>query len=111
MMSAISTCPDEDELLPVATGEPADEDLAAHLRDCAACRERLDRLRAWLAAIPLAPGEGPGRGPTGPAPAGGEIDPAAPGGWADLFSLAAVRDLTSVEPKKPVAIGKYVVVD
>ncbi len=110
-MSAVSTCRDEDELLPVATGEPADEDLAAHLCECGTCRERVDRLRALLAAIRPDPGEGPGGGPTGPAPAGGESDPAAPGGWANLFSTAATRDLAEAEPRKPVAIGKYVVVD
>jgi hypothetical protein len=33
-MTAISTCPDEPELLPVATGEPAGEAIARHLDAC-----------------------------------------------------------------------------
>jgi hypothetical protein len=50
-MSTILTCPDEDELLPIATGEPADEALAGHLRGCQACSERVDRLRAELTVL------------------------------------------------------------
>jgi tRNA A-37 threonylcarbamoyl transferase component Bud32 len=110
MMSTISTCPDEDELLPIATGEPADEDLAAHLGECEICRERVDRLRAEVAALCPGPGGGPDGGPTGQGPAEGEGNPAAPEGWEDLFSKDAARDLAEVQSKKPVAIDKYLVV-
>ena len=52
-MAAILTCPDEHELLPVATGEPAGEAIERHLDACPTCRERVERLRAELAALRL----------------------------------------------------------
>jgi hypothetical protein len=52
-MAAISTCPDEHELLPVATGEPAIEAIEEHLDACPACRERVEQLRAELTALRL----------------------------------------------------------
>jgi anti-sigma factor ChrR (cupin superfamily) len=50
-MAAISTCPDEPELLAVATGEPAGAAIEWHLDVCPGCRERVERLRAELTAL------------------------------------------------------------
>jgi hypothetical protein len=50
-MAAISTCPDEPELLAVATGEPAGAAMERHLDACPDCRERVERLRAELMAL------------------------------------------------------------
>jgi hypothetical protein len=78
-MAAIVTCPDEYELLPVATGEPAGEAIEGHLDTCPACRGRMERLRAELSelrrefggAVPSEPiGLGPAAGPEGE-PSGG----------------------------------------
>ncbi len=50
-MSRMMTCPDEHELLVVATGEPAAVAIDEHLEGCEECRERVDRLRAELSAL------------------------------------------------------------
>jgi hypothetical protein len=50
-MSAVSTCPDESELLPLATGEPASEAIGRHLDARPACRGRMERLRAEVSAL------------------------------------------------------------
>jgi anti-sigma factor ChrR (cupin superfamily) len=50
-MSRMMTCPDEHELLVVATGEPAAAAIVEHLEGCEDCRERVDRLRAELTAL------------------------------------------------------------
>ncbi len=50
-MTAISTCPDEPELLPVATGEPAGDAIERHLDACPICRGRVELLRAELTAL------------------------------------------------------------
>jgi hypothetical protein len=50
-MTAISTCPDESELLPVATDEPAGEAIERHLEACSICARRVERLRAEVTAL------------------------------------------------------------
>jgi hypothetical protein len=50
-MTAFSTCRDESELLPVATGEPAGEAIARHLGGCPICAGRAELLRAELTAL------------------------------------------------------------
>jgi predicted anti-sigma-YlaC factor YlaD len=50
-MSRILICPDEHELLVVATGEPAADAIDEHLEGCPDCRQRVERLRAELAAL------------------------------------------------------------
>ena len=59
-MAAISTCPDEHELLPVATGEPAGEAIERHLDACPICRKRVELLRAELTALRRDLGDGAG---------------------------------------------------
>ena len=49
-MTAISTCPDEPELLSVATGEPVGEAIQRHLDACPICAGRVELLRAELMA-------------------------------------------------------------
>jgi hypothetical protein len=57
-MAAILTCPDEPELLAVATGEPADEATERHLDACPICRGLVERLHAELTALRRDPGGG-----------------------------------------------------
>jgi hypothetical protein len=52
-MTAISTCPDEPELLAVATGEPTSDAIKRHLDVCPICPRRVERLRAELTALRL----------------------------------------------------------
>jgi hypothetical protein len=52
MMTPISSCPDEAELLSVAMGEPAYSAVTQYVDRCAACRGRVDRLRAEVSALP-----------------------------------------------------------
>ncbi len=70
-MAAILTCPDEHELLPVATGEPAGDAVEQHLDACPTCRERVEQLRAELTALRLDLGDGSGpAGDAAPEPSG-----------------------------------------
>ena len=50
-MSRIATCPEEHELLVMATGEPTAAELDKHLEVCSDCLNRLARLRAELVAL------------------------------------------------------------
>jgi serine/threonine protein kinase len=126
-MAAISTCPDEHELLPIAMGDPADEAMKSHLDACPICRERVERLRAELTALQLdlegevkSPstepdpavshdGKPPGVGttltevvhPTGDA----DPDPIGP------EAVAAARASAEGRADRPGAIGRYLVVD
>ena len=49
-MTAISMCPDEHELLPVATGDPVGEAIEQHLDACPICAGHVELLRAELTA-------------------------------------------------------------
>ena len=51
MGSPFVRCLDEREFLELLGGEPAAEEMRAHVNDCAHCRGRLDQLRAELSAI------------------------------------------------------------
>ncbi len=53
-MSRILTCPEEHELLTVATGEVVATAIEEHLEACPACRNRVERLRAELEAVRFA---------------------------------------------------------
>ena len=79
-MTAISTCPDEHELLPLATGEPAEAAVERHLSTCPACRGRVERLRAEVSELRRELGGAPAADPSTPDPAAeGQGKPA--DGW------------------------------
>jgi hypothetical protein len=105
-MTAISTCPDEPELLSVAMGEPTDEAIVLHVQACEACRGRVERLRAEVSALSRDPGGELADDPAVPDPEG---EPS--GGPTASFSIVAARALAKGWPEKPVAIGKSVVID
>jgi predicted Ser/Thr protein kinase len=108
-MTSMTTCPDEAELLAVALGEPTDDAIRRHADKCPTCGERVDRLRAEVSALPRDLGEGPAAEANGPVreERGGEPsgEPTAP------FPMVTTRDFRGGPPERPVAIGKYVVVD
>jgi predicted Ser/Thr protein kinase len=113
-MAVISTCPDEYELLPVATGEPAGEAIGAHLDVCEDCRDRVERLRAELSALRPGPIGGVAADPTGPDPAADpEGQPSNSG--PTLFWPTDPAGTAGPEPtgpaERPGAIGRYLVVD
>ncbi len=126
-MAAILTCPDEHELLAVATGEPAVEEIERHLDACPTCRARVERLRAELAALRLDLEGGVNPPSTEPDPAvnhdgeppdGGSTFswPADPTGDADAGpagpeAVAAARARAEGRTERPGAIGRYLVVD
>jgi eukaryotic-like serine/threonine-protein kinase len=56
-MPSSLTCPDDAELLAVASGESISEGLRTHLGDCSKCRERLERFQAELALLREQPPE------------------------------------------------------
>ncbi len=125
-MSRTTTCPDEHELLGVATGEPAAHAIAGHLAGCPDCRGRVDRLRAELVALrrdfddrthlPSAePNPAVGhagaacRGVTSLEWVGGSAGPPAA---IRLWPPASPdRDRGEARPERPGAIGRYLVVD
>ena len=94
-MTAISSCPDEPELLSVATGEPTDEAIVHHVKACAACRGRVERLRAEVSALSRDLGGIPAPDPAVPNPAADpEGEPS--GGPTDIFPMVRTRDLAGV---------------
>jgi hypothetical protein len=126
-MTAISTCPDESELLPAATGEPADDAIARHLDGCPICAGRVELLRAELTALRRDLGDAVKPASTEPDPAvDRQGEPSAggttlswltgPAGDAAAEPLgpeavAAARARAEGRPERPGAIGKYLVVD
>jgi serine/threonine protein kinase len=108
-MTGMMTCPDEAGLLSVAMGEPTDDAIAQHAHDCEACRGRVEQLRAEVSELPPDVGEGLAPDPNGRDPAGREGEPA--GGTTVSFPEVTTRDFPGGPPQRPVAIGKYVVVD
>jgi serine/threonine protein kinase len=98
-MTDISTCPDEHELLPAATGEPVGDAIERHLGGCPICRGRVDLLRAELTALHHDLADGPG--PVGDAAS----EPVGP------EAAAAARARAEAQPERPGAIGRYLVVD
>lgn len=113
-MGAISTCPDEHELLPIALGDPAVGPVQDHLDACPACRGRIERLRAELSALQLDLNGGVETPSTEPDPA---IDRTGkPADVATTVSIgpepvAAARAIAEGRSERPGAIGKYLVVD
>ncbi len=126
-MASIRTCPDEHELLPVATGEPAVATIEQHLESCPDCRNRLERLRAELTALrrdleggvtPVSTEPDPTVNPDGKPSNGGTtldwasdpIETAAPEPLGPE-AVAAARERAAARAERPGAIGKYLVVD
>jgi hypothetical protein len=109
-MTAISTCPDEPELLSVAMGEPTDEAIVLHVQACEACRGRVERLQAEVSALGRDLGGGPAADPAVPDPAADPEGEPSDGPTAS-FSIVAARTLAKGWPEKPVAIDKYVGID
>ena len=126
-MAPILTCPDEHELLAVATGEPAVETIEQHLAGCPECRDRLERLRAELAAL-RRDLEGEVTSPsTEPDPAvNPDGKPSSDGTTLDWTSdpvetaapeplgpeaVAAARQRAEAPAERPGAIGRYLVVE
>ncbi len=126
-MSPILTCPDEHELLAVATGEPMDDSIEGHLASCPDCRQQVVRLQAELAALrrDLGGGETPASTERDPAldhtdePSSGATtlewpsDPAemATPGPIGPAAVAGAHDRAEARPERPGAIGRYLVVD
>jgi serine/threonine protein kinase len=79
-------CPDDHELLAVASGEEATPDLRGHLETCSQCRQRLEQLRAEVSNLRAAL-------------CYGDVPAAEPGSDA----------APALSP--PAAIGKYIVLD
>ena len=59
-------CPEDHELLPLASDELASHEVTSHVAGCPACRERVDRLTAEVRSlrrssteVSTPPGEGP----------------------------------------------------
>jgi hypothetical protein len=109
-MTGISICPDESELLAAATGEPTSDAILQHVDVCKACSGRVERLRAEVSALRRDLGEGLAADPTGTEPAEAGEGESSGGGAADP-PAAAAGGLSEDWPERPVAIGKYVVVD
>src|SRR5271170_8088038 len=126
-MSRILTCPDEHELLMVATGEPAVVAIDKHLEGCPECRERVERLRAEVAALRRDLEGGVTPASTEPDPAVGHAGAASSDGttldWASdpvetadpgplgPEAVAAARERAEAQAERPGAIGKYLVVE
>jgi predicted Ser/Thr protein kinase len=125
-MSRTTTCPDEHELLGVATGESAVDAIAGHLAGCLDCRGRVDRLRAELVALrrdfddrthlPSAepnpavdPAGAACRGVTSLEWIGGSDGP--PAAIRLRPPASPDRDRGEARPERPGAIGRYLVVD
>jgi tRNA A-37 threonylcarbamoyl transferase component Bud32 len=110
-------CLDDQDLLPLTTGETVREEIQAHLDTCAGCRQRFQRLQAEVANLRQA-----GRGfltPScdGSAPATTpEVTPRPVEGMAPSTVLPRQSPVTPTNPAglsspRPLAtIGKYVVV-
>jgi predicted Ser/Thr protein kinase len=126
-MTAISTCPDESELLPVATGEPAGEAIERHLDACPICAGRVELLRAELTSLrqdleggmtPPSTEPDPAVNHDGEPSSGGTTFawPADPAGDAapepaGPAAVAAARAAAEGRTERPGAIGRYLVVD
>jgi predicted Ser/Thr protein kinase len=79
-MDSTLTCPDEAELLAVATGESISQELRAHLADCSNCRVRLEQFQAEVLLLREQPAEPRLAPATASEPAS---DPASAGSRAD----------------------------
>ena len=52
-MNSATTCPTDEELIPMLVGESADPSVASHLHACSTCRRRLEMFQSDLAALRL----------------------------------------------------------
>jgi serine/threonine protein kinase len=78
-----NSCRPDEELVPLLTDDPSDEELRRHVDGCAFCRERLERLRSEVTSL------------------------------RDLFSDHETLPLSRRGPKpadRPAVIGKYLIV-
>ena len=132
-MPTTLACPEENELLALAMGEPGLAEVAAHVDGCASCRTKLGQLQAEVAIlranqseISLSPSTSPpaaSEATSGPAATCGEVDqPGATASWelddtaGDRAALPPTETVDddaasgSDEPPLPASIGKYLVV-
>jgi serine/threonine protein kinase len=106
----MTTHPDEPELLSVAAGEPKDDAIVQHVKGCELCNGRVERLRHELSILPSDLDEGLTADPIGTGSAtGAEGKPSV--GPTELFPMVTTRDLAESPPERPVAIGKYLVIE
>ena len=90
MPSTLLACPEENELLALAMGEPAAAEVIAHVVDCTSCKATLERLRAEVALLRQ-------NHVDGTTPPSTEPDPTAdPGG--EPSSAGTTQDWKSAEP-------------
>jgi tRNA A-37 threonylcarbamoyl transferase component Bud32 len=91
MVSAIS-CPDEADLLPLASGEPADPRIKSHVEVCAICAERVQALKGELENLKNVFGQ-------------------LPADWTSQspFHSTVVDPATKPAIKLPARIGRYIV--
>jgi predicted Ser/Thr protein kinase len=126
-MPAVSTCPDEPELLQIAMGEPVDSALLEHVEGCANCRAQVEQLRAEVESLvgslpPQARSTSTEPDPTNE-PAANPADEAATTSWESGGAghaatseppgpegAAAARGRAERDAAQPDAIGKYKVV-
>ena len=57
-MTTTLACPDETELLTLATGEPVAAAVTAHVAECASCQAKRDRFQAEVASLRQSHGRG-----------------------------------------------------
>jgi predicted Ser/Thr protein kinase len=126
MLSTLA-CPEENELLALAMGEPAADAVAAHVDECPSCKATLERLQAEVALLRQNHAHGttpPSTEPDptvdqdgGPSSVGTTQDwtSAGPAGTTDTDRLgpeavSAARNRAEGQGTWPDAIGKYKVV-
>jgi serine/threonine protein kinase len=107
---ASTPCPEDHELLALVTGSAVAESVRLHVDACAACRLRVDRLRAELSAVRQVAPELPPEGgtPTAAVPA----DPETASWPSRTESPGESSDLPeqTEPPARPESIGRYRIV-
>jgi eukaryotic-like serine/threonine-protein kinase len=126
-MPSTLACPEENELLALAMGEPVVHSLASHLDDCPSCKATLERLRAEVALLRQNHVNGTTPPSTEPDPTGDPVgEPSSVGTTQDWTSadpagttetdrlgpeaVSAARNRAEGQGTCPHAIGKYKVV-
>jgi predicted Ser/Thr protein kinase len=126
-MLSTRACPEENELLALAMGEPAAAEVVAHVVDCTSCKATLERLQAEVALLRQKHGDGTTPLSTEPDPTGEPVgEPSSiettedwttadPAGTTDTDKLgseavSAARNRAEGQGSFPDAIGKYKVV-
>jgi hypothetical protein len=110
-----TTCPEDHDLLPLASGEQATGEVTDHVVGCPACSERVDRLTAEVRSLRRSSaGASAGLHGTGPADGSGSGSSGATADWTPLDATRATATASGApaggHPALPVAIGKYLVV-